>query len=110
MYQVGKIKQRLNKQGRSLYAGKLFLGGLTYPQIAETLDVSVERIPTLLGNAAGLLGLYDKFEEGTSGASCMMQSFARAPMYITQIDIIIASKGDRLFTNDPIPKKKVKEC
>lgn len=109
MYQTGKLKKRLNKDGRSLFAGKLFFGGLTFPQIAETLDVPEERVPTLLGKAAGVLGLFDKFEEGTTGVSCMMQSFARAPMYLTQLDIIIASRGDRIFTDAPLPKKKEKK-
>lgn len=109
MYQVGMIKKRLNKLGRGLFAAKLFMQDIPTDDIAAALGVKPENVRCLLGKAAGMLGLFEK-DETKKFSGVMLLTFEkaddRAIVTIAQLDIIIAAKGAKLFTKDPLPKKK----
>ena len=109
-YQVGLIKKRLNQRGRGLFATKMKLQGMSETNIAYTLGIKQVRLKRLYGATAGILGLYPMFTDGMSGEDIINGlSDDGKHIVIAQIDIIIASKGDKLFTSSELPKQRKKE-
>ncbi|BAV81011.1 hypothetical protein [Vibrio phage RYC] len=114
-YYTDKTKKRLNKQGRALFGVQHLLAGKTEEQVATILNIPVERINKLYGAVAGLLGLFDEHPEGTSGKKALgldtnisHTNIEKRMVYISRIDMLIAKKGERLFTEDPLPRQKNK--
>ena len=105
-YYTDKTQKRLNSLGRSLFATKYRLLGMTDDDVALALNIPTERLHKLYGNAVGILGYFDEYPVGTQAEEII--EFNSCDIAV-RIDILIAKKGDKLFTNEPLPVDKRKK-
>lgn len=101
-YYTDKTKKRLNKTGRGLYATRMRLQGYSEGEIAQALNIDVDKVNRLYGIACGLLGLFDRHPVGTSAKDILKTEYHLT--LLSRLDILIAKKGDKLFTTDALPR------
>lgn len=100
---IGMTNKRLNRKGTGLYAARLFLNGHSFREVADILERDIDMIRRVSSQAVGLLGLFD--ERNLPGVEYLRELKGEGGPALKKVqahlDMLIASKGDKLFTKDP---------
>lgn len=94
------FKRVLNRKGRSFVATKMFCLGTSESIIAETLEIEEKGVRSLIGKGVGFMGGYDRYPacyEYSGKDIIILMSERDKTIMIAQLDIAIASHGDKLF-------------